>query len=147
MKTSPRPASASVSWSLETSSIKTPFPGRVSVPSSFVSLFIFNILSYLPLKTMACFSGRLMSAASNQKLFCEFCSSFHCSFDEFVGEKVVSPSYSSTILTPPSKTWFSNKRKIKIDNIYPDTRNEDKLLLESIKLVMKKEKLQPTPQK
>ena len=40
-----------------------------------------------------------MSAASDQKLFCEFCSPFNCSFDEFVGEKVVSLSYSSAILT------------------------------------------------
>ena len=100
MKTSPRPASARVSWWFETSSIKTPFPGRVSIPSSFVSLFIFCILSYLPSKTMGCFSGRLMSSASDQKLFCELCSPFNCSFDEFVGENVVSPSYSS-ILTPP----------------------------------------------
>ena len=45
-----------------------------------------------------------------------------------------------------TKTWFSNKRKIKIGNIYPDTRNEDKILLES-KLAMKRKKLQPTPQK
>ena len=44
----------------------------------------------------------LMSSASDQKLFCEVCSAFSCSFDEFVGEKVVSPSYSSTILAPPS---------------------------------------------
>ena len=27
---------------------------------------------------------------------------FKCSFDEFVGEKLFSPSYSSTILAPPS---------------------------------------------
>ena len=106
LKTSPRPASARVSWWLETSSIKTRFPGRVSLPSSFVSLFIFNILSYLPSKTMGCFSGRLMSAASDQKLFCKLCSPFNCSFDEFVGEKVVSPSYSSTILTPPQHFPF-----------------------------------------
>ena len=37
---------------------------------------------------MGSFSGRLMSAASDQKLFCELCSPFNCSFDEFVGEKV-----------------------------------------------------------
>ena len=104
MKTSLRPASVRVSWWLETSSIKTPFPGRFSVPSFFFSLFIFYILSYLPSKTMGCFSGRLMSAASDQKLFCELCSAFNCSFDEFVGEKVVSPSYSSAILTPPTPT-------------------------------------------
>ena len=72
---------------------------KVSIPSSFVSLFIFYILSYLLSKTMGCFSGHLMSSASGQKLFCEVCSAFKCSFDEFVGEKVVSPSYSSTIYT------------------------------------------------
>ena len=100
-KTSPRPASGRVSWCLETSSIKTPFPGWISVLSSFVSLCIFYILSYLLLKTMGYFSGRLMTSASDQKLFCEVCSAFSCSFDDFVGEKVVSPSYSSVILAPP----------------------------------------------
>ena len=64
---------------------------------SLLSLFIFYILSYLLLKTMGCFSGCLMSSASNEKLFCGVCSAFKCSFNEFVGEKVVSPSYSSTI--------------------------------------------------
>ena len=38
-------------------------------------------------KTMGCFSGRLMSSASDQKLFCEVLSAFNCSLDEFVGEK------------------------------------------------------------
>ena len=51
--------------------------------------------------TMGCFSGRLMTSASNQKLFCEVCSVFNCSFHEFVGEKGVSPSYSSAIFAPP----------------------------------------------
>ena len=41
-----------------------------------------------------------MSSASDQKLFCGVCSAFKCSFDEFVGEKVVSPSYSSAIFGP-----------------------------------------------
>ena len=50
---------------------------------------------------MGCFSGCLMTSAGIQKLFCEIYSAFECSFDEFVGEKVVSPSYSSTILGPP----------------------------------------------
>ena len=67
---------------------KTPFPGQSSVPSSFVSFFIFYIFSYLLLKTMGCFSGCLMSSASIQKLFCGIYSAFKCSFDEFVGEKV-----------------------------------------------------------
>ena len=43
-----------------------------------------------------------MSSASDQKLFCGVCAAFKCSFDEFVGEKVVSLSYSSAILAPPS---------------------------------------------
>ena len=64
---------------------KTPFPGWISIPTSFVSLFIFYILSYLLSKTMGCLSGYLMSSASIQKLFCGICSVFKCSFDEFVG--------------------------------------------------------------
>ena len=55
---------------------------------------------------MGCFSGHLMSSASDQKLFCEICSAFNCSLDEFVGEKVVSPSYSSAILAPPPTPVF-----------------------------------------
>ena len=46
---------------------------------------------------MGCFSGRLMSSARDQKLFCKLSSPFCCSFDEFVEEKVISPSYSSAI--------------------------------------------------
>ena len=46
---------------------------------------------------MGCFSGHLMSAASDQKLFCKLCSPFCCSSDEFVEEKVISGSYSSAI--------------------------------------------------
>ena len=94
-----RLGSESVSWCLETSLFfKTPFPGRISIPTSFVSLFVFYIFSYLLLKTMGCFSGCLMSSVSIQKLFCGIYSAFKCSFDEFVGEKVVSPSYSSAIV-------------------------------------------------
>ena len=72
------------------------------LPSSFVSLFIFYILPYLLLKMMGCFPGCLMSSASSQKLLCEVCSTFTCSLDEFVWEKVVSPSYSSAIFAPPT---------------------------------------------
>ena len=80
--------------------LRLPSWDRSPIPSSFISLFIFYILSYLLSKTMGCFSGHLMSSASDQKLFCEVCSAFS-SFDEFVGEKEVSPSYSSAILAPP----------------------------------------------
>ena len=43
-----------------------------------------------------------MSSAGIQKLFCGIYSTFKCSFGEFVGEKVFSPSFSSAILAPPS---------------------------------------------
>ena len=93
-----RLGSESVSWCLEMFLFfKTPFQGWSSVPTSFVSLFIFYIFSYLLTKSMGCFSGRLMSSAGIQKLFCGIYSAFKCSFDEFVGEKVVSPSYYSAI--------------------------------------------------
>ena len=45
---------------------KTPFLGQRSVPTSFVSFFVFYIFSYLLSKTMGCFSGCLMSSASIQ---------------------------------------------------------------------------------
>ena len=45
---------------------KSPFPGRVSIPISFASLFIFYVLSYLLSKTMGCLSKCLMSSASFQ---------------------------------------------------------------------------------
>ena len=48
---------------------------------------------------MICFSGCLMSSVSLQKLFCEVCSALKCSFEEFVREKVVFPSYSSAIFS------------------------------------------------
>ena len=82
-------------------------PGMVSFPNSLVSLFIFYILSYLLLKTMGCLSGCLVSPTRFQKLFCGICSAFKWSFNEFVWEKVVSPSYSSAILGPPLCTIFS----------------------------------------
>ena len=89
------------------SSFKTSFPGQISVPASFVSLFIFYILSYLLSKTMGCLSGCLMSSSSIRKFFRGICSAFKCSLDEFVGEKVVSLSYSSAILGPPLRLELS----------------------------------------
>ena len=80
------------------SSFFTLSPGWVSVPKSFVSVFVFYILFYLLSERLGCLSGCLVSSASIQKLFCGSCSAFKWSFDEFVGEKVVSPSYSSATL-------------------------------------------------
>ena len=69
-------------------------------PYLFCLFFVFYIFSFLLSKTMGCFSGCLMSSTSIQKLFCGIYSAFKCSFDEFLGEKVVSLSYSSAILGP-----------------------------------------------
>ena len=77
-------------------------PSRDRIPSlPLLSLFLsFIFFSYLLSKTMGCFSRCLMSFAGIQKLFCGIYSAFKCSFDEFVGGKVFSPSYSSAILAP-----------------------------------------------
>ena len=104
-----RPASESVSLCLESSLFfKTPFLGRISIPTSFFSLLIFYILSYLLSKTIGCLSRCLMSSAIIQKCFFGIFSTFKFSFDEFVGEKLVSPSYSSANLGPPLETWDLN---------------------------------------
>ena len=87
-------------------SFKTPFLGWSSLPTSFVSFFHLLYFSYLFLKTMIRFSGCPMSSASIQKLFCEVYSALKCTFDEFVMEKVVSPSYSSAILGWPPTLCF-----------------------------------------
>ena len=102
-----RLGSESVSWCLETS-LFLRLPSQDGAPSlPLFSLFL-SFFSFLLSKTMGCFSGCLMSSAGIQKLFCGIYSAFKCSFDEFVGEKVVSPSYSSTILGPPSRIdWFN----------------------------------------
>ena len=86
---------------------KTPFLGQDSLPKAelppYLLCLFFRLLyfSYLFLKAMICFSGCLVSSASIRKLFCRIYSALKCSFDEFVGEKVVSLSYSSPILGPP----------------------------------------------
>jgi len=66
------------------------------------SLFFCLLYFFLPpFEDLGCFSGCLMSSAGIQKLFCGIYSAFKCSFNEFVGEKVFSPFYSSAILAPP----------------------------------------------
>ena len=59
-----------------------------------------------PFEELGSFSGCLMSSAGIQKLFCGIYSAFKCSSDEFVGEKVVSPSYFSAILAPPPQMYI-----------------------------------------
>ena len=60
---------------------------------------------------MGYFYECLMSSASIQKLFYGIYSAFKCSFDEFVGEKVVPPSYFSTILGLPPVSDLKLKKK------------------------------------
>ena len=88
-------------------SFMTPSPGWISVPKSFFAVFLFYILSNLHLKRLGYLSGCLVSSASVQKLFCASYSTFKWSFDEFVGEKVVSLPYSSAILGQPPVLLFS----------------------------------------
>ena len=76
-------------------------PGTGLCPYLFGLSFIFYILSYLFSKRMDCLSECLVSSTHVQKEFCGICSAFKGSFNEIVGEKVVSPSYSSAILGPP----------------------------------------------
>ena len=85
---------------METSPSRLPFQDG-SLSLNLLSVFIFYILSYLLLNRLGCFSGCLVSSASVQKLFCGSSSTFKRSFDGFGGEKVVSLSFSSTILGPP----------------------------------------------
>ena len=76
-------------------------------PSLFCLFFCLLYFFLPPFEDLGCFSGCLVSSAGIQKLFCGIYSTFKCSFDEFVGEKVFSPSYSSAILAPPPWTCFS----------------------------------------
>ena len=103
-----RLGSESVSWCLETSLFKTPFPGQSSIPPSFVSFFVFYIFPTSFQRQWAAFLCTWCPLPAFRSCFVEF-TEFKCSFDEFVGEKVVSLSYSSTILGPPSVIVFISK--------------------------------------
>ena len=82
-------------------------PSRDRAPSlPLLSLFLSFIFFPTLSKTIGWFFGCLMSSASVQKLFCGIYSAFKCSFDEFVGEKVISPSHSSAILGLPQTHIF-----------------------------------------
>ena len=80
-------------------------------PSLFCLFFCLLYFFLPPFEELGCFSGCLMSSAGIQKLFCGIYSTFRCSFDEFVGEKMFSPSYSSAILAPPLDITFLLRSK------------------------------------
>ena len=86
-------------------SFKDSLPGMELRPSLFCLFFCLLYFFLPPFEELGCFSGCLMSSAGIQK-FCGIYSTFKCSFDEFVGEKVFSPSYSSAILAPPLSECF-----------------------------------------
>ena len=94
-----------VPWSQEFSDVLR-FLDLSLLPLVFsLILTVASRLLHLLSKTMGCLSGCLMSSASIQKLFYGIYTVFKCSFDESVGEKVVSLSYSSVILGPPCHTF------------------------------------------
>ena len=82
-------------------------PGMELPPSLFCLFFCLLYFFLPPFEELDYFSGCLMSSAGIQKLLCGIYLTFKCSFDEFVGEKVFSPSYSSAILAPPYKIYLN----------------------------------------
>ena len=93
--------------------VKASWLGKLASVFWCMELDFFSFLS----KTMGCFSWHLISSASDQKLFCGVCSVFKCSFDELVGEKVISLSYSSTILAPPSPETFKEAHSVHFSRV------------------------------
>ena len=92
-----RLSSESFSWCLETS-LFLRLPSRDGAPSlPLLSLFLSFIFLPTSLRRQwAAFLGAWCPLPAFRSCFVEF----KCSFDEFVGEKVVSLSYSSAILGP-----------------------------------------------
>ena len=97
-----------ISYCVETSPPSWLPPQGRSLSLNLLSLllsFIFCPTSFW--RNWAAFMGVWCPLVSIQKLFCGSCSGFKWSADEFVGEKVVSLSYSSTILgLPPEHSHF-----------------------------------------
>ena len=105
-KTLHRPAGERVSWCLETSPPSRLPPQDGSPSLTLLSLFlpiIFCPTSFW--RQWAVFLGASCPLSAFRSCFVEF-AVFQWSFDEFVGEKVVSLSYFSTILGPPPVIFF-----------------------------------------
>ena len=99
-----RPSGERVSWCLETSPSWLP-SWNGSPPLTLLSLFLSFIFYPTSFQwEWAAFLGAWCPLPV-QKLFCGICSVFKWSFDEFVGEKMVSWSYSSAIL---GLSWMLN---------------------------------------
>ena len=85
-----------VSYCVETSPSRLP-PQDRSWSLNLLSLFLSFVFCPTSFWRDCWLSGCLVSSARVQKLFCGSCSTFKWSFDAFVGEKVVSWFYYSTI--------------------------------------------------
>ena len=100
----------SVSWCLETSLFKTPFPGQSSVPISCVSFFLSFIFFPTSFRRQwAAFLGVWCPLLAFRSCFVEFTQRLNVLLMNLWGEKVVSPSYSSAILGPPPKIVLLRK--------------------------------------
>ena len=82
-----------------------------------------------------------MSSAGIQKLFCAIYSAFKCSFDEFVGEKVVSPSYSSTILGPPLRAIIEADPFTTTQEVVEELNTGHSMIIQHLKQTGKVKKL------
>ena len=67
--------------------------GQISIPTSFC------LTSFW--RKWAAFLGAWCPLPAFRSCFCGICSGFKCSFNEFVGEIVVSPTYSTAIIGLP----------------------------------------------
>ena len=95
-----------VSWCLETSLfLRLPSQDRaLSLP--LLSLFLSFIFFLPPFKDNGLLFWVLDVLCWHSEVVLWIYSAFKCSFDEFVGEKVVSPSYSSILGPPPDLRIF-----------------------------------------
>jgi len=98
---------------------KTPFPGRNSVPPSFVSFFVFYIFSYLLSKSWIAFLGAWCPLPAFRSCFVEFTRRLNALLMNLWGRKCSPrppplPSWlllrhlgsSSAILAPPPPSWL-----------------------------------------
>ena len=118
-KTPHRPAGESVASCLETSPLLRLPSWNDLHPYLFCLSFYLLYFVLPPFEDNGLPSGCLMSSASIQKLFCGICLAFKCSFHEFFGENVVSPSYSSAILGLPPEMVMQYYSAIKMNEIMP----------------------------
>ena len=86
---------------------KTPFLGMDLLPYLFCLSFYLLYFVLPPFKDNGLPFWVPNVLCQHSEVVCGICSAVKCSFNEFVGEKVVSPTYSSAILGPlPSMSFL-----------------------------------------